>query len=464
MTTRQSWLDAMANAMRILEHWEQRYPSAEPRPPATADRETLDRLAERLHGNYPFGSPHYAGQMLKPPDPLAWAAVALTMLVNPNNHALDGGPPTAAMEREAMQALADLFGFSADGRPWLGHLTASGTIANLEALWVARECTGGRPIAASSAAHYTHRRMCGVLNVPFVELPVDARGVMNLDALESAIRSQAIGTVVVTLGTTGSGVVEPLADILALCRPAGVRVHVDAAYGGFFRLLAELDPPLVAPADFLATGGADSLVVDPHKHGLQPYGCGAVLFADPAVGRVYAHDSPYTYFTSSELHLGEISLECSRAGAAAAGFWAILQGVGLRGPGSLTERLRLGREAALGWYAALHSSAVVQPLGVPETDILRFVVCSPGERVTSAELSRRSDAVFEAGMQAGPGALFLARMRVARAAFPTAYDVVWDTDEVVVLRSVLMKPEHAAVWPALHARLETLARDAHETG
>src|SRR5204862_500121 len=82
---------------------------------------------------------------------------------------------------------------------------------------------------------------------------------------------------------------------------------------------------LVDPAPFAAVARCDSVVVDPHKHGLQPYGCGAVLFADPAVGRLYRHDSPYTYFTSGELHLGEISLECSRAGAAAAALWLTLQ-------------------------------------------------------------------------------------------------------------------------------------------
>ena len=69
-------------------------------------------------------------------------------------------------------------------------------------------------------------------------------------------------------------------------------------------------------ASFALLAHADSIVVDPHKHGLQPYGCGCVLFRDPKVGRFYRHESPYTYFTSNELHLGEISLECSRPGAA----------------------------------------------------------------------------------------------------------------------------------------------------
>ena len=48
----------------------------------------------------------------------------------------------------------------------------------------------------------------------------------------------------------------------------------------------------------------------------------AFFFRDASVGRFYKHDSPYTYFTSNELHLGEISLECSRAGASAVALWA----------------------------------------------------------------------------------------------------------------------------------------------
>ena len=51
-------------------------------------------------------------------------------------------------------------------------------------------------------------------------------------------------------------------------------------------------------------------------------GAAACCSGIPAVGRFYKHDSPYTYFTSKELHLGEISLECSRAGAAAVALWA----------------------------------------------------------------------------------------------------------------------------------------------
>src|SRR5690242_1640253 len=79
--------------------------SAESDPAAEA---ALQQLAERLRNTYPYPDPEYAGQMLKPPAPVAWAAYATAMLLNPNNHALDGGPATAELERESVEAVADM--------------------------------------------------------------------------------------------------------------------------------------------------------------------------------------------------------------------------------------------------------------------------------------------------------------------------------------------------------------------
>src|SRR3954470_3149048 len=209
--------------------------------------------------------------------------------------------------------------------------------------------------------------MCRVLRMEDREIVSDTRGRIDLDGLEHALRRGGIGTVVLTPGTTGLGAVDRVDEALALARRYGVRIHVDAAYGGFFTLLAGTG--LVPEAPFRAIAHCDSVVVDPHKHGLQPYGCGAVLFRDPSGGRLYKHDSPYTYFTSDELHLGEISLECSRAGAAAAALWLTLQVFPLDGDG-LGAILRPGRRAALAWARLIDASdelAVFQP---PQLDIV----------------------------------------------------------------------------------------------
>jgi glutamate/tyrosine decarboxylase-like PLP-dependent enzyme len=209
-----------------------------------------------------------------------------------------------------------------------------------------------------------------VLKLDYAEIDADRRGRMSLEALEAELRKGDVGTVVVTLGSTGIGAVDPLDEVLKLKARYGFRVHVDAAYGGYFRLIADdLDEP--ARRAYLATVDADSLVIDPHKHGLQPYGCGCVLFRDPGVGRFYKHDSPYTYFTSSQLHLGEISLECSRAGAAAVALWATQQLLPLTPEGEFARGLKSGRAAALELARRLREDRRFELLtsGTPELDI-----------------------------------------------------------------------------------------------
>jgi glutamate/tyrosine decarboxylase-like PLP-dependent enzyme len=412
-------------------------------------REVLHALQERLRDNYPFFHPMYAGQMLKPPHPAAVLGYLAAMLINPNNHALDGGPATGRIEKELVADLARMFGFAEH----LGHLTSSGTIANLEALWVARQIHPDRAVAFSAQAHYTHARMSEVLGLRAVEVPADQNGRIDLDALNQLCLSERIGTVVATLGTTGVGAVDPLHRIVELSARHGFRVHVDAAYGGFFRLIADGAADGVAPDAFAAMAGADSIVVDPHKHGLQPYGCGCVLFRDPSAGRFYKHDSPYTYFTSNDLHLGEISLECSRPGAAAAALWTTLQVLPLDAHAGLGTVLRRCRQAALDWAELLRTSSRLSLLLEPELDIVVFFA-ETAERTASA-ISRRSDALFERAMTDKENPVYLSKLRVKTSMLRARYpDVRDDAEWTTVLRSVLMKPEHADWVERIHATVE----------
>lgn len=413
----------------------------------------IDELVERLHENYPFFHPSYAGQMLKPPHPIALAAYAAAARINPNNHALDGGPATAKLEREAVGWIAAMFGIR---EPFLGHLTSSGTIANLEALWVASKLHPGKAIAFSAEAHYTHGRMADVLGVPTVVIPVDACGRINLDALRSQA-PEVVGTVVATAGATSTGAVDPIDEIVALAAQRGWRVHADAAYGGFFVTLKDVAEARMSAKEWSALARCDSIVVDPHKHGLQPYGCGCVLFADPSVGAFYRHDSPYTYFTSTELHLGEISLECSRAGASAAALWATLRCLPPTS-GGLGRVLLQTRRAALAAFGRARSGGRLVPVVTPELDIFTAAPAIPGEKVAASVVSARSERLF-AGCAADRSApLHLAKWRVPKAFGALVMpDVVWDRDDCVVIRSVMMKPEHARLAPRIVERLEAWA-------
>ncbi len=425
--------EALDAEFASLPAWEP--PAADPAAMASV----LGEVARRLGDNYPYFHPLYAGQMLRPPHPLARAAYALAMTINPNNHALDGGRASSAMELEAVAQIARMFGWSRH----LGHLTSGGTMANLEALWVAGRLAPGKRIVGSGQAHYTHSRISGVLQFPYTPLAADAHGRMDLDALETELRRGDVGTVVVTLGTTAIGAVDPLDQVLALRPKYGFRVHVDAAYGGYFRLIAsELDES--ARRACAALDQADSIVVDPHKHGLQPYGCGCILFRDPAVGRLYKHDSPYTYFTSKELHLGEISLECSRPGAAAVALWATQRLLPLEPGGEFAQGLSRCRAAALELDRRLRADPRFQPLpaGPPDLDI----ACWAQPAATPAEASVRAGKIFVA---AATRDLHLALVQLPQSWF----DHSAAPGRIMCLRSVLMKPGHLdwldAIWDRL---------------
>lgn len=447
------WLRLAADSVA---QWQDGYPAFETHPALQVSDErfaaAFEIFAERMRGNYPYFHPSYAGQMLKPPHPAAVAGYLAAMLVNPNNHALDGGKVTSELEKEVVADLARMFGLATH----LGHLTSSGTMANLEALYVARELHPGLGVAYSDEAHYTHSRMCGLLGVKGTSVGVDHAGHLDLNKLDELLAGGEIGTVVATAGTTGLGTIDPVHEILAVARRYGVRVHVDAAYGGFFTLLAGAAGPTGLDArPWRAIAECDSVVVDPHKHGLQPYGCGAVLFSDPSVGRFYAHDSPYTYFTSSELHLGEISLECSRAGAAAAALWLTFQVLPPTLDG-LGQVLAACRGAALHWSNLLADSEVLSQYQEPELDIVSyFPVTRPSSLAAIDEISAR---MLADGMHDADRPVFVSTLNVTADAFARRHpEVTADRDRARILRSVLMKPESAGQVAWLHARLEELA-------
>src|SRR5580658_9773161 len=99
----QEWIGA---ALEHHRRWEAGYGPYESSTALDVDEQLLEtafgELFERLDDNYPFFHPRYAGQMLKPPHPAAIAGYLAAMQINPNAHALDGGPATAQLEKEVV--------------------------------------------------------------------------------------------------------------------------------------------------------------------------------------------------------------------------------------------------------------------------------------------------------------------------------------------------------------------------
>ena len=229
------------------------------------------------------------------------------------------------------------------------------------------------------------------------------------------------------MGTTGLGAVDPLDQILSLRMKYDFRIHADSAYGGYFRLADSLDSETQMKFEQLSK--VDSIVIDPHKHGLQPYGCGCVLFKDRNAARHYLHDSPYTYFTSDDLHLGEISLECSRAGASAVGLWATHRLLPPEIGGEFAISLNKCRQAALQLADKIQGHDEFKLILSPELDIVVWAV--KGE--TAAEMSDKAERLFN---ECADRDLHLSMLRLEGEQFGLP------EGNVTCLRCCLMKPEH----------------------
>jgi len=178
-----------------------------------------------------------------------------------------------------------------------------------------------------------------------------------------------------------------------------------------------------------------------------------VLFRDPEVGRFYQHDSPYTYFTSGDLHLGEISLECSRPGAAAVALWATQRLMPLVPDGEFARGLAAGRKAALTLYERVKGDRRFVTAAPPELDIL---VWAP-RAARISEASARARRLFAEAARR--------HLHLALAELPVEFfdlgRMEQDRPTLTCLRSVLMKPEHKEwadrIWEILSEAMDVVS-------
>jgi aromatic-L-amino-acid decarboxylase len=226
-----------------------------------------------------MGTPHplYLGLVNSSPFPAAALADLLVSSVNNNGGAFHQSPAMSAAEHEVMRVFARLFGF---GEHPSGMLLPGGTFATMQALALARarhfpDWQEHGPVAVeepplmytSHAGHFSVQRSAAALGLGrcgAVEIESTGRGQLDVRALEDRIeRDRREGgrpfAVVATVGTTGTGAIDPLAPIADLCRRHHLWLHVDACYGGAAMLLEELRER------FEGIERADSIAVDPHK-------------------------------------------------------------------------------------------------------------------------------------------------------------------------------------------------------
>ncbi len=220
-----------------------------------------------------MGTPHplYLGLVNSSPLPAAALADLLVSALNNNGGAFHQSPAMTACEAEVVRAFTRLYGLPNETE---GMFLPGGTFATLQALVLARARAIGRRapgpglrIYTSDAAHFSVARTASVAGFgeeDIVSLPTAGRGELVVASLaETLRRDRRAGktplAVVATLGTTGTGAVDPIGEIADLCTAENLWLHIDACYGGAVALLPEWRDRLAA------AGRAQSLAVDPHK-------------------------------------------------------------------------------------------------------------------------------------------------------------------------------------------------------
>lgn len=224
-------------------------------------------------------------------------------------------PGTAALEQDVLRdCVALMHGGATAG----ARLLTGGTEANLFALFMAREITGRRGIVAPEHAHFSFEKAARLLNMEITSVP-DRDHRADVAAMRGAIdRDTAV--VVAVAGTTELGLVDDIAGLARAMRGGGVRLHVDAAFGGYVLPFLE-DPPRFD----LAVAGVDSVSLDPHKGGMATIPSGVLVTRRARDWDAVAVDTPYVSTQRQSQLLG------TRPGAAAAATWAVHRRLGRSG-------------------------------------------------------------------------------------------------------------------------------------
>jgi L-2,4-diaminobutyrate decarboxylase len=251
---------------------------------------------------------------MDPPTPeIAARLVGLNAQFNQNLLHPDLSPFATAAERRVIDWLAPAFGMAA------GHMCGGSTLANLTALWCAREA-GAKRVLASSDSHISIAKSAHILGMSFTPVPATPLGQLDRSHLPDATDA----AVVLTAGTTGRGVIDDLTPLNATW------IHVDAAWAG----------PLIFTryADRLAgIEHANSVAISAHKWLYQPKDSALILFADPA-----AHEA--VSFGGDYLATPNVGVQGSR-GAAAIPLLATLLAWGQTGLAARIEKSMADAEA-----------------------------------------------------------------------------------------------------------------------
>jgi tyrosine decarboxylase/aspartate 1-decarboxylase len=284
-------------------------------------RKVLEELSLRLEKDFTYKSGRIIGSMCNDPNPFARKVLACFLEKNLGDSGLF--PATAELEKETIQMIGSLL----SNEKASGHIITGGTEANILALWAAKKSAKKEKceVIVPASAHCSFDKAGELLNIKIVRAKLNNKFQVDTEALAKAITPNTIAVVGVA-GTTGLGVVDPIATLSEIALDAGLYLHVDAAFGGFvLPFLRELghDIPIF---DFEAPG-VRSITVDPHKMGLAPIPAGGILFRDEKVKEFISWN--VSYLAGGEAK--HATIVGTRSGASVIAVWSLLRHLGREG-------------------------------------------------------------------------------------------------------------------------------------
>jgi aromatic-L-amino-acid/L-tryptophan decarboxylase len=305
--------------------------------------ELLEKAASLLFDHSLFnGHPRFWGYVTSSAAPIGALGDLLAAAVNPNVGAWPLSPMASEIEAQTIRWIAELLGYPVNCG---GLLVSGGNMANFVGFWAARQAKAGCNVRTQGMAGTRMRAYCSKETHTWVEkaadlsglgtdairwIPVDADMRMDMSALRrQIIEDRAAGDqpflVVGAAGTVGTGAVDPLIEMAAMCQEFDLWLHVDGAYGGFAAMLPNASP------DLAALRLADSLAVDPHKWLYAPLEAGCALVRDESKLReAFSYHPPYYHFGVEATNYFDIGPQNSR-GFRALKVWLALQQAGRSG-------------------------------------------------------------------------------------------------------------------------------------
>jgi len=225
----------------------------------TSDQ-AIEWLAPHVFNSAAYLDTELAAAHMDPPTPwITWATTQWNARLNQNLLHPATAPVARQLEKQVVSWLAPYFGMTG------GHMTPGSTLANLTALWAARDCAGVTEVVASDTAHLSVAKAAKILGLKLHQIPTDGMGAMLQGGLPSDLTRSAL---VLTAGTTSTGAIDPLA-----LSGLAAWTHIDAAWAGPMRLTRMSDR-----LDGLEK--ADSVAVSAHKWFFQPKESALIFFKD----------------------------------------------------------------------------------------------------------------------------------------------------------------------------------------